>query len=155
MEERSVYDGKVHLTQRIINQAKQSHQLVTATERDIEKTEHELVYFNEVVANGAFPENEALENLRLERAQIEEALKASAEKEEELIKEALSDEDRYVIEEDMSDSIDRDLDPCPSVDLEPHADLDPDGSEDQRGEKTVEVAASIQAGRGFDLRMRL
>ena len=157
VEERSVYDGKVHLTQRIINQAKQSHQLVTATERDIEKTEHELVYFNEVVANGAFPENEALENLRLERAQIDEALKASAEKEEELIKEALSDEDRYDIddEEDMSDSIDRDLDPCPSVDLEPHADLDPDGSEDQSGEKTVEVAASIQAGRGFDLRMRL
>lgn len=149
VEDRSVYEGNVHLTQRIINQAKLSRQLVSATERDIEKTEQELAYFNEVVADGAFPEKEALESLRLERAEIEEALKASAEKEEDLIKEALSDEDRYVIsdEEDLQCSAD--------LDLEPHADLDPNESEEESADKSVKVAAAMELSAPMGPRLRL
>ena len=97
VDRRATEDASAHLIQRIVNQAAQSGRLVAQTEQNITKAQEELAYYQTVVADGSFPEKEALESLHRERTEIEEALKAAAKKEDELIKEALSDEDRYAI----------------------------------------------------------
>ena len=131
VDRRDTENASARLIQRITNLARESDRSVAETERNMKKTEEELAYYQDVVADGSFPEKEALESLHRERTEIEEALKASAEKEEELVKEALSDEDRYVIDIDDED------------DLADGENQDFPESQDDAEEERAEVAASM------------
>lgn len=68
--------------------------------REIAKLHARIAYYGSILANPAFPEATTLRDLRREQISSENILAATAQEEEDLVKELLSEDDRYVIDPD-------------------------------------------------------
>lgn len=98
VEERAIDSGGVQVFQRILHMADSIEKTIVLTEQDIQKAQEQLRYYQAAAAAETFPDLEALRSLCKERAEIEQALLATADEEEVLAAEILLDEDPYLEE---------------------------------------------------------
>ncbi len=100
IEYRSVRDGTARIVRRIFNEAAGMAPRAEVTSREIDKQHDRIAYYDSILANPAFPEAPALQDLRREQISIENILAATVQEEEDLVKELLSEDDPYLIEPD-------------------------------------------------------
>ena len=139
IEYRSVRDGTARIVRRIFHEAAGMGPRAESTSREIDKQHDRIAYYDSILANPAFPEATTLQDLRRERISIENILAATAQEEEDLVKELLSEDDPYVIEPDEecgesveSDVVDEDYRIVASVVGESACDMTPAARPGQR-----------------------
>jgi len=127
IEQRSIDGDGARVLQRVFNEAGEIERRIAMTGREIQKTQEQKSYYEGVVGNSEFPESGLLVQLCQERDRIEATLAATADEEDELVKDILADDDPYVINWDEREDVILDM---------------------QLGEEKEELAASVSIENG-------